>query len=191
MRVQSANLVMLLLLSAAPALAQQPGEPRPSEDDSEEAPPPPPPPRVVLPSYRYPEGSFSVSGGLGVVSSSSQGTVFEFGLGLGYAVLTGVVPGIRGELVTTSQIAGEVAVGLTLTPPLALSFVPFGLAEVGQRWDMYGSAHLYGFGAGIILGEPESHFGVQLGWAWHRYDYGGLIGTVDTNGPLIGLAVRL
>jgi hypothetical protein len=109
-----------------------------------------------------------------------------FGAQVGYAVLTGVMPGIRGLIITGDGVAGELAASLTLTPPLALYLVPFAVAEVGRRFDDQG-AWLYGAGLGAYLGEPESRIGLQAGWMFRRLVYETV--SVDASGPIIALVI--
>jgi hypothetical protein len=184
MRRQSAVLLLLAwVLGARPQAAradEEPGAPKPST--AEPAAPPPAP-------YRYPAGSFAFSGGFGLALGNGS-SAYALSLGVGYAVLTGVLPGIRGEVISASGVGGEFAGTLTLTPPISLYAVPFVLGEIGQRWDSVGSALFFRAGGGLTLGEPESHFALQLGWSIARYQYPAPVGNVDSNGPLIGIAFR-
>jgi hypothetical protein len=141
------------------------------------------------PAYRNPSGSWIVGGALGVATGGA-GTVFGFGVSVGYAVITGVVPGVRGVLIAGRGIGGELAATLTLTPPLDWPIVPFAAGEGGHRWDRDGRGWIYGGGGGVYLGAPSRSFGLQLGWMFRRYAVEGGA-TVDASGPLLGVAAAL
>lgn len=181
----------VMLFSSGIAAAQdEPGsEPRTSsgEDESAEN---PPPQEVEPPSpYRNPAGSVQISGAVSVAVGNEQ-TVFGLGIGVGYAVITGVVPGFRALLlVGGDEVAGELATTLTLTPPLATYLVPFVLGEVGRRFDGLGGAWLFGAGGGVYLGEPQAGFGLQLGWIFRKYVYES--GSISGNGPIIAVSISL
>lgn len=140
------------------------------------------------PIYRNPQGSVPISGNLSL-STGPLGTRFAVGLGIGYAVLTGVVPGVRGLLITGDGVGGEAAATLTLTPPLSINWTPFLLGEVGRRFEPGGSGWLYGAGAGVFIGDPGGSASIQVGWMLRRYDFNGTV--YAANGPIIGINWRI
>lgn len=149
----------------------------------------PPPDRDDEPRYRNPQGSINLSAVLGAASSDS-GTRFVFGGGIGYAFLTGVMPGVRGLIATgNGGTGGELAATLTLTPPLSFSFTPFVAGEVGRRFEPFGAGWIYGAGGGIYFGDPGGSVAVQLGWMFRRIDFGAPIGSADISGPIVGVSI--
>lgn len=208
--------LLLLLVLATPASAafaegegspgSEPGsEPRASEPASEpgseprssdppasgksasETPEPPAEGPEEPAKYRNPRGSLVVGGAVGIAVGDGK-TAVAIGLSVGYAVFTGVLPALRGVLIIDQKVGGEVAATLTLTPPLSLVLVPFAHGEVGRRWDGFGEAWLYGGGGGVMLGDPASKLGVELGWVFRRYAYEKV--NVDGSGPLIAISLR-
>lgn len=180
---------------AEPAFDEGPeAVPVQTQDDDFEAPAPSPGPSVpepedAPPAYRNPTGSISLSGTAGV-ASSREGTSVIIGVGVGYAVFTGVVPGVRGLIISGPPgVGGELAATLTLTPPLSARFTPFVVGEAGRRWEPGLRGWLYGAGGGLYIGRPEASFGLQLGWIfrWIRLDDGR---TVRGDGPIVGLSIR-
>ena len=139
--------------------------------------------------YRNPSGAWIVGGTIGAAVGGS-GTVFVFGVSVGYAVFTGVVPGVRGVLIAGRGIGGELAATLTLTPPFAWPVLPFVVGEGGYRWDRDVRGFIYGGGGGLYIGAPTNRFGLQLGWIFRRYaiEDGP---TVNAGGPIVGVAVAL
>jgi hypothetical protein len=138
--------------------------------------------------YRNPQGSF-LSAFLFFIGHDSQtGTFVAFGLGLGYAVITGVVPGVRGELLYSDGFGAEVAGTLTLTPPLSWSLTPFLIGEAGLHFEDGRQGWLYGGGAGVYLGDPTSRIAVQLGYVWRAIVYENE--KQDGSGPLLAIAYR-
>jgi hypothetical protein len=138
------------------------------------------------PEYRNPSGAWIVGGTIGVAVGGA-GTAFVFGASVGYAVFTGVVPGVRGVVIAGRGIGGELAATLTLTPPFSSPILPFALAEGGHRWDPDFRGWIFGGGGGIYVGSPASRFGLQLGWIFRRYaiEDGP---DVDASGPIIGVS---
>lgn len=136
--------------------------------------------------YRNPQGSIQVTGAIGVSVGSEQ-TLVAIGAGVGYAVVTGVVPGIRGVIIAGDGIGAELAGTLTLTPPLATYLVPFLVGEAGRRFDEFGGAWLYGGGGGLYVGEPASGLGLQVGWMFRRLVYEDV--TLDASGPIISISI--
>ncbi len=183
-------LVLVLACSASAAFAEDEGTPAsepgsapregpregPREDAGEEP-----------QKYRNPQGSLVIGGAVGVAVGDGK-TAVAIGVSVGYAVFTGVLPALRGVLIIDQKIGGEVAATLTLTPPLSFVLVPFAHGEVGRRWDGFGEAWLYGGGGGVMLGDPASKLGVELGWVFRRYAYEKV--SVDGSGPLIALSIR-
>jgi hypothetical protein len=139
-----------------------------------------------IPERRNPAGAWIVGGTIGVAVGDG-GTAFVFGASVGYAVFTGVVPGLRGVVVAGRGIGGELAGTLTLTPPFSWPILPFAIAEGGHRWDPDGRGWIYGGGGGIYIGSPASRFGLQLGWIFRRYAIEDRP-DVDASGPIIGVS---
>jgi hypothetical protein len=139
------------------------------------------------PHYRNPTGSIIASGSAGVAVGGPT-TIFVVGVGVGYSVIHGVVPGVRGALLAGNDVAGEVAATLLLTPPFEAYVVPFAVAELGGRFQRGAQGLLYGAGGGLYIGEPRSRFGLRAGWMFARIDFGEL-GAVDASGPLFALSV--
>lgn len=140
--------------------------------------------------YRHPSGSviasFLVWGGYNTATGSTE---IAFGLAFGYALLTGVVPGIRGELLYRDGIGAQVAATMTLTPPLTWSVTPFALGEVGLDFEQDRSGTFYGAGGGAFVGDPAGHVAVQIGWIWRRLIFKNAPDG-DGSGPIIGLTYR-
>lgn len=137
--------------------------------------------------YRNPSGSISLNAVGGVAVGDRTSIIL--GAGVGYAVLTGVLPGVRGLLIAGNGVGGELATTLTLTPPIPGSFTPFVVGELGRRWDPDVAAWMAGVGGGVYLGEPASSVNLQLGYI-HRWFFlpGG--GTQTLGAPIVGIAVR-
>lgn len=136
--------------------------------------------------YRNPTGSI-VFGGIVGAAVGNRGTAFVLGASFGYAVVTGVVPGIRGVAVAGDGFGGELAATLLLTPPLDWPVLPFVVGEGGHRWDRDFSGFIYGGGGGLFIGSPRSRVGLQVGWIVRRFAiHDGP--TVDASGPLIGVS---
>lgn len=195
--IRSLLLLLVLAGSASAALAEDEGTPS-SEPASEprsrpaaEEPGPAEEPQSSAPEepqkYRNPQGSLVVGGAVGIAVGDGK-TAVAIGLSVGYAVFTGVLPALRGVLIIDQKVGGELAATLTLTPPLSFVLVPFAHGEVGRRWDGFGEAWLYGGGGGVMLGDPASKLGVQLGWVFRRYAYEKV--SVDGSGPLIAISIR-
>lgn len=195
--IRSLLLLLVLAGSASAALAEDEGTPS-SEPASEprsrpaaEEPGPAEEPQSSAPEepqkYRNPQGSLVVGGAVGIAVGDGK-TAVAIGLSVGYAVFTGVLPTLRGVLIIDQKVGGELAATLTLTPPLSFVLVPFAHGEVGRRWDGFGEAWLYGGGGGVMLGDPASKLGVQLGWVFRRYAYEKV--SVDGSGPLIAISIR-
>lgn len=169
--------VCVLCTWIAPALAEESPEP-PERAQADERP------------YRNPQGALLLNGSLGL-SVGSGVTYVGVGIGAGYAVVTGVVPGARGlVLFGSGATVGEVAATLTLTPPLRVYTLPFVIGEVGGRFEPAGRALVYGVGGGLYLGEADSTFAFQVGWMWRRAKFGGELGTFDISGPILSLSIR-
>lgn len=173
-------------------------EDRPDVPAAAEAPPPAPPPPADLPPvpapeplpvHRNPQGALNVSTVFGA-SVGGSGTQFVLGLGAGYAVFTGVMPGVRGLILVGDGLGGEIATNLTLTPPIESSITPFVVGELGRRFEPFGAGWLYGAGGGIYLGEPAASFAVQLGWMFRRIAFADPVGNVDASGPIVSLSIR-
>lgn len=145
--------------------------------------------RLVAPTaYRNPQGSIALSAILFGSFGSGGESTFVIGVGVGYAVVTGVVPGVRGALVAGGgSIGGDLAATLTLTPPVSWYITPFAVGEVGRRFDDTGG-WLYGAGGGIYIGEPSNTIALQVGWIFRRIVYPSR--TFDANYPIIAISAR-
>jgi hypothetical protein len=180
LRTQLTRCVIALLI-AVPSFAyaeeDEPGSQPKSEEKAEaEADPP----------YRNPQGSVQVTGA-GSISVGSESTSIAIGVGVGYAVVTGVVPGVRVVVISNDGLGAELAGTLTLTPPLSLYLVPFVVGEAGRRFLPGGGAWLYGGGGGVYIGEPESRVGLQLGWIFRRLVFENE--SFDSSGPIITISI--
>ncbi len=171
---------LAVMCASAPAIAQEdePGSAPRAYDETEYADPPSP--------YRNPQGTIAASGILGAGIGST--TTFIIGAGFGYAVFTGVLPGVRAQLIAGDFVGGEVAGTLTLTPPLPGTFTPFVIGEVGRRFVEDLSAWFYGVGGGVYLGEPSATVNLQIGYVHRWFVFQG--GTYDVGAPLIGVSMR-
>lgn len=138
------------------------------------------------PRSRYGQGSMLVSLGLGL-EVGNQRTRAAASASFGYAVLDGVVPGLRGMVVFTDPAAGELAPNLFLTIPVDFPVLPFAYGEVGRRFDGAGGAWLLGGGGGLQFGYPRSPFGLQVGWLFRRYFYTDV--SVDGSGLLLAATI--
>jgi hypothetical protein len=122
---------------------------------------------------RDPQGSVlvGVTGGASFSSNFNYGTL---GAHVGYAVLNGVVPGIRGAFFFGDLTGGEFAGTLWLTPPLALPIVPFAVGEIGYASQSYRNitvdGALYGAGGGLHFGSPADRFNLRAGVIYRYYD---------------------
>ena len=178
--------------AAEPMAAQQPGGPRTSPPPAPDAEPEVDQARARRRSnYRDPMGSIllGITGGASVGSGVQYGNV---GVQIGYAVLTGVVPGIRGTGYFGGLTGGEVVGTLWLTPPLELSVVPFAVGEIGYVWQEVNSIStngaLYGAGGGLHFGRPTSSLQIRAGVVYRFFDFGGGSGFVS---PLVVGSFRL
>jgi len=125
---------------------------------------------------------------LGIGVGSTQTTV-AVGAGVGYAVITGVLPGVRGTvIINEDRVAGELATTLTLTPPITFFVTPFAYGELGRRFDISGAWMVAG-GPGVYVGDPRDTFVLQVGWIFRRYFFENDL-ELDGSGPLVSIAVR-
>ena len=138
------------------------------------------------PRSRYGQGSMLVSLGLGV-EIGNQRTRAAASASFGYAVLDGMVPGLRGMVVFSDPAAGELAPNLFLTIPVDFPVLPFAYGEAGRRFDGAGGAWLLGGGGGLQFGYPRSPFGFQVGWLFRRYFYTDV--SVDGSGLLLAATI--
>jgi hypothetical protein len=141
-------------------------------------------------NYRNPRGSLLTGIYFGIGQNAETGLSLFFGLSAGYAALTGVVPGVRGELLANDRgVGGEVAGTLTLTPPLTWDLTPFVIGELGYHGEGEGfSGYLYGVGGGFYLGDPSSRIALQIGWVWRRLIVDGA--DRDISGPILAAVFR-
>lgn len=139
---------------------------------------------------RNPQGSVLAAFFFGVGYDSETGsTAVAFGLGLGYAMFTGVVPGVRAEILYDDGFGGELAATLTLTPPLDWVVTPFVLGETGLHWEGGRRGWMYGAGGGVYLGDPSSRIALQIGYIWRKIDY--TTGKDENaDGPLLAVIFR-
>jgi hypothetical protein len=163
-------------------------DPMAEQEEAEPGATPKPRPPEASP-YRNPTGAFSLGLILGASVGSGQPTTFAAGGTFGYAVITGVVPAVRGVFLAGNGVAGELGATLTLTPPLTTSFTPFVVGELGRRFDSLGG-WIYGAGGGLYLGEPAARFALQLGWMFRRIAYPDPTGSVDASGPIIAFSAH-
>ena len=145
------------------------------------------------PKYRNEAGSLVLSGGLGI-GVGGRTTVVSIGAGVGYAPITGILPGVRGRFLASRDVAGELAATLTLTPPLSSYLLPFVFGEAGRRFDSAGGGWLYGGGGGVYLGDADAPFSLQVGWVFRQIEYEDVGGededvVLDASGPLIALSL--
>jgi hypothetical protein len=133
-----------------------------------------------------PQGKVLVGGSAGVTvrDGSTAGTI---GLQVGYAVIDGLVPGIRGMVLFGDFGGGELAGTLFYTPPVTWPVVPFVTAEVGNRWEESTSGPLLGGGGGLHLGSPAARFGVRAGVVYNRWF---VLGGIDIIRPMALVSVR-
>ena len=150
----------------APPARRRPGQPRVQPRSSA---------RGVSP-YRDAQGQvlFGVNGGYAFGNGAQFGSA---GIHVGYAVVTGVVPGIRANVFFGDLSGGQVVGTLWLTPPLAYVVVPFGVGEVGYVWQnldgISSNGMLYGVGGGLHLGRPTDRLGLRAGVIYRVFDAGG------------------
>lgn len=141
------------------------------------------------PTYHNPTGSFVIRPELRITVADDHTSV-GIGAGVGYAVITGVLPGARGMvIIDDGQVGGELGLNLTLTPPLDFYLVPFAYGELGRRFDSFGGAWIYAGGGGLYIGEPASPLGLQLGWIFRRYVYEDI--ELDGSGLFVALTIRI
>lgn len=150
-----------------------------------------PPEAARRPSrLRDPQGSILV-GLTGGASFSSRFTYGAVGLQAGYAVLTGVVPGVRGTVFFGDLTGGELAGTLWLTPPIDFVVVPFAVGEVGYVWRNFDGfsqqGPLYGAGGGIHFGQPGDLFNLRAGLIYRYLDVEPGEGTIS---PLVVASLR-
>jgi len=134
-----------------------------------------------------PQGSILGSGILGI-STGSGGTSLVLGVGVGYAVFDGVVPGVRGLAVLGDRLGGELAATLTLTLPVGWYAVPFVTGEGGRRWLDGLAGWIVGAGGGVRIGWPSSRLAFRLGWIWRRFYVQGA--SFDVSAPIVGVQLR-
>ena len=124
---------------------------------------------------RDPQGSIlvGVSGGASFGSEVQYGSI---GVQGGYAVVTGVVPGLRTTFLFGDLSGGEVVGTVWLTPPLSFAVVPFAVLEAGYAWQSFRGADadgaVYGVGGGLHLGRPRDVFNLRAGVIYRYYDFG-------------------
>lgn len=139
---------------------------------------------------RDPQGSVlvGVSGGASLSDGFNYGTV---GAQVGYAVVHGVVPGVRGNVFFGDLTGGELAATLWLTPPIAFAVVPFAVGEIGYAWQNFNDQSfdgaLFGVGGGLHFGEPSDRFNLRAGVIYRYYDIAGGDGYIS---PLVIASFR-
>lgn len=156
---------------------EAPGGPMLSESDSQDD-----------EQYRNPQGRWALGGTLGL-SSGTGGTLFIAGANLGYAVYTGILPGVRGLSILGDDVGGELATTLTLTPPVKWAFTPFVIAEGGRRWFAGQTGWLYGVGGGVYLGSTRQTFNFQLGYIFRFWARDGA-STIGVGIPILGVTAQ-
>ena len=169
-----------------PRVDQPPAPPktqRPPQDAPADAPERPS-------KYRDPQGALLI----GITGGASIGSGLRYGSAgghIGYAVVTGVVPGVRGTAFFGDLSGGEVVGTLWLTPPLSARMVPFAVGEVGYVWQEVGSVKtsgaIYGVGGGFHFGRPTAGVAVRAGVVYRYLDFAGGGGFVS---PLLAGSFR-
>ncbi|MCC7386011.1 MAG: hypothetical protein IT384_29455 [Deltaproteobacteria bacterium] len=155
-----------------PGRAAAPSDPElESDSELEDAPP-----------YRNRRGSVVVLASAGI-AIGGESTAVAIGAGVGYALVTGVLPSVRALLIFGDGTAGELSLDLTLTPPIAAPLVPFVQGEVGRRFDGAGGAWILAVGGGVYLGDPRSTLNIALGYAYRRYLYENA--SLNGSGPIL------
>lgn len=139
-------------------------------------------------AYRSPSGSVAIDGGFGV-GAGGGATRFLFDLGAGYAVLTGVVPGVRGALAVGPELGGALAATLTLSLPIETYVVPYVVGELGGQLDGDGLGWTWGAGGGLFVGDPGFAFSIRIGWMFRRVEFGRT--SRSTTGPILGVTAAL
>jgi hypothetical protein len=141
-------------------------------------------------NYYDPQGSVQV----GLTGGGSFSSDFNYGIigaSVGYAVFTGVVPGLRGAGFFGDLTGGEIAGTLTLTPPIVFPVVPFVMGEIGHAWQNFNDQSfrglLAGGGGGIHLGQPTDRFTVRAGVIYRYYDLAGGQGYIS---PILSAGIR-
>lgn len=134
------------------------------------------------PPYRNRRGSVVVLASAGI-AIGSESTSVAIGAGVGYALVTGVLPSVRAVLIFGDGTAGELSLDLTLTPPIAAPLVPFVQGEMGRRFDGAGGAWILAVGGGVYLGDPRSTLNIALGYAYRRYLYENV--SLNGSGPIL------
>lgn len=172
--------VIATVLAGTPAWAHSPDDEPGAPRYAEEA------PLEERPRLRNPSGAIALSAVLGV--GVGDRTSFVAGVGVGYAVVTGVLPGIRGLLIADDGVGGELATTLTLTPPFGGSLTPFVVGETGRRFVPGFAAWFYGVGGGLYLGEPAASVNLQLGYI-HRW-FVLPSGVTGVGSPIVGVSIR-
>jgi hypothetical protein len=141
------------------------------------------------PQYRNPQGSVVAGATIFAGFGGGRDAVVGVGASVGYAVFTGVLPSVRGLVLVGGEVGAELALNLTLTPPISYFLVPFLVGEGGRRFHPQEFGWIYGVGGGLYIGEPESRLGLQVGWMWRRIDNGET--SLDGSGPIVALSIRL
>lgn len=166
-----------VLQDLEPMVEEPPAMPEPS----------PPPPRPRKPVHD-PQGRLIVAGSVGAVVSNSELAVL-LGAQVGYAVIDGLVPSVRGQVFFGGFSGGEVAGNLMYTPPLSLPLVPFVMFDGGYRWEDPFEGSIIGGGGGLHLGSPGARFNMRAGVLYHRWFVNDLagrnVGDVDIIRPLL------
>ena len=191
MRLSLLHVCVLLvaLFTASGAMAQVgtssvgPGAPRVEDPGSGARPLEP-----AAPSGHDPQGSIVANGILGF-SSGSNGTSFVVGAGIGYAVVDGLVPGVRGYAVLGNASGGELALTLGYTLSAGWYVSPFVVVEGGRRWFAGDEGWVVGAGGGMRLGYPTSRLTLRVGWVFRRF-YVTSGDPFDASAPIVGVQFR-
>ena len=126
--------------------------------------------------YRDAQGQilFGLNGGYGFGNGVQFGSA---GVHFGYAVLTGVVPGVRANVFFGGLSGGQVVGTLWLTPPVSFAVVPFAVGEIGYVWQDIGgvtsNGTLFGVGGGLHLGRPTDRLGIRAGAIYRVFNADG------------------
>ncbi|MGF1511206.1 MAG: hypothetical protein ACFB9M_17065 [Myxococcota bacterium] len=133
-----------------------------------------------------PQGSVVVGVTFGA-SFTRDRELFSAGGQVGYSVVDGLVPGIRGLGFFGDIDGGEILGTLSYTPPLQAPVLPFVVGEGGHRWESDIRGAIAGGGGGLHLGSPGSRFGLRAGVVYNRFF---AAGGIDIIRPLVLFSFR-
>jgi len=135
-----------------------------------------------------PGGAVLVDGGL-AVGAGAGAARFGLSLGVGYALVDGVVPGVRGGVVIGHEFGGDLVATLRLSLPLDSYVVPYARGELGGRYDGFGLGWTWAAGGGVLIGDPGFGVTLSIGWSFQQIHHGDRVR--NANGPALGISVEL